>query len=263
MSDCLLIDITDGLATLTLNRPDRLNAFNGELLSDLLAAVRRLGDDPAVRAVMITGAGRGFCAGADLSDPSVLPQNGGMLDLGALLEDKYNAIFFALRRMPKPVICAVNGPAAGAGMSLALAGDIVIAAHSAYFMQAFARLGLVPDMGSTWLLPRLVGRARAMGMVMLADKVEAERAADWGLIWQAVPDEGLMETATALARQMAAGPTVGLGKIKQAMEAAETADLVRQMQLEADLQREAGRTKDFIEGVTAFQQKREPKFSGT
>lgn len=257
----ILFAVADGVATLTLNRPDRLNSFTTEMHREVRAALDAVQSDAAVRCLLITGAGRGFCAGQDLSDRAVAP--GEVLpDIGESLEKYYNPLVRTLRALPFPVLCAVNGVAAGAGANLALACDIVLAARSASFIQAFCKIGLLPDSGGTWTLPRLVGPARAMALALLGDTVRAEQAADWGMIWKVVDDAALMDEAQALARHFATAPTAGLAMIKQAINAAATNSLDQQLDLERDLQRQAGRTADYREGVAAFMAKRAPRFEG-
>jgi 2-(1,2-epoxy-1,2-dihydrophenyl)acetyl-CoA isomerase len=256
----VLVDRRDGYRVLTLNRPDRLNAFNEEMHAALQAALQEAASDPLCRALILTGAGRGFCAGQDLADRVFEPDR--TPDLSSTIERFYNPLVRKLRALPMPVVCAVNGVAAGAGANLAFACDIVIAARSAKFIQAFAKIGLVPDSGGTWFLPRLVGRARARALALLAEPVSAETAEAWGMIWKAVDDSALIDEAHRLASHFAVQPTVGLGLIKQALDASETNDLDRQLDLERDLQGEAGRTPDYREGVTAFFEKRQPKFRG-
>lgn len=258
----LRIETDQGVMRLTLNRPDKLNAFNAELGAALIAALDAAAEDDAVRAVLLTGAGRAFCAGQDLGDRDPRRMEGPP-DLGRTLESVYNPIVRRIRALEKPIVCAVNGVAAGAGANLAFACDLVLAARSAKFIQAFARIGLVPDSGGTWLLPRLVGEARAKALALTAEPIDAETAADWGLIWKAVDDDALMPEAEALAAKLAAGPTVGLGLTKRAIQAAAGQELDAQLDLERDLQREAGRTPDYAEGVTAFLEKRKPAFRGT
>lgn len=256
----VLCEIGDGVAVITLNRPDKLNAFNEEMHLALRAALERAEADESVRALLLTGAGRGFCTGQDLGDRNV--SGDAELDLGHTLETFYNPLIRKLRGLPLPVICAVNGVAAGAGANIALACDIVLAARSAKFVQAFCRLGLVPDSGGTYSLPRLVGEARAKGLALLGEALTAEQAEAWGLIWRAVDDDGLMEEARKLARHLATQPTKGLGFIKQAIQASPDNDLDAQLDLERDLQRQAGRSADYREGVAAFMAKRAPVFQG-
>jgi 2-(1,2-epoxy-1,2-dihydrophenyl)acetyl-CoA isomerase len=255
----ILFDISDRVATLTLNRPDKLNAFTAEMHAELKDALARVAaPDASARVLLITGAGRGFCAGQDLS------QRAGPAtpDLGETLETRFNPLIRTLRGLELPVIGAVNGVAAGAGASLALACDITLAARSASFLQAFAKIGLIPDSGSTFFLPRLIGEARARGLALLADKIGAEQAAAWGLIWKVVDDDRLMPEAAELARHLATQPTRGLALIKQALNRSAANDLDRQLDLERDLQRIAGRTEDYREGVAAFLAKRPPQFKG-
>lgn len=257
----LIVDKRDGIATITLNRPDRLNALNSELMTELGKALDEIDADTTMRCLLLTGAGRGFCSGADLASGD-LNNDGGMPDLGRALHDKYHPVIRRLAAYRMPVVCAVNGPAAGAGMSLALTGDIVIAAQSATFLQAFANIGLVPDAGSTYFLPRLAGTARALGLTMLGEKLPAETAAAWGLIWQCVPDEELMPAALKVAIKFANGPTVGLAQIRKLIRQSATNGLDAQLEAEREAQVVAGRTRDFIEGVSAFLQKRTARFSG-
>jgi 2-(1,2-epoxy-1,2-dihydrophenyl)acetyl-CoA isomerase len=256
----ILVDRRDGYRVVTLNRPQRLNAFTEAMHVALRAALEEAQADPGCGALLLTGAGRAFCAGQDLSDR--LPGSGPPRDLGASLDTFYNPLVRQLRALPFPVVAAVNGTAAGAGASIALHCDIVLAARSAKFVQAFAKLGVVPDAGGSWLLPRLVGAARARGLALLAEPLSAETAVDWGMIWKAIDDDRLMADAEALCAQLAKGPTVGLGLIKRALDAAEHNDLDRQLDLERDLQREAGFHPDYAEGVRAFLEKRAPNFSG-
>ncbi len=244
---------------LTLNRPDRLNALNTEMHGALMAALTEAEADPQCRAILVTGAGRGFCAGQDLGDVAV--KDDGPPDLKAVLE-RYNALVRKLRRMEMPVVCAVNGVAAGAGANLALACDIVLAAKSASFIQAFSRIGLIPDCGGTWFLPRLVGAARARALAILAEPLPAERAEQWGLIWKALDDEALMAEAHTLTARLAKQATIGIALTKRAFDDAETNTLDAQLDLERDLQDEAGHTPDYAEGVRAFIEKRAPNFTG-
>ena len=256
MDASVLIESDGAVLKLTLNRPDRLNAFAGTMHEHLLHALARAATDPAIRAVLLTGAGRGFCAGQDLADIGPEP------DLGATLERSFNPLVRAIRRLPKPIVCAVHGVAAGAGANIALACDIVIAAQSARFLQAFVRIGLLPDAGGTWLLPRLAGDARARGMAMLGEPLGAVQAEAWGLIWRTASDDELLPEATKVAHQLAALPTQAIRLMKQALAASPQNSLDQQLDLERDLQRQAGQTPDFNEGVAAFLEKRQPRFTG-
>jgi 2-(1,2-epoxy-1,2-dihydrophenyl)acetyl-CoA isomerase len=258
---CILFDLTDGIARLTLNRPDRLNSFNVEMHGEVRDALQRVRDDASCRVLVLTGAGRGFCAGQDLGDRAVSPA-GGATDLGESIELRYKPLVLALRSLPKPVIAAVNGVAAGAGANIALACDLVIAARSASFIQSFSKLGLVPDSGGTWSLPRLVGHARAIGLAFLGDKLSAEQAAQWGLIWRCVEDAELASVVDQLARQLATAPTRGLARTKEAIYSAGQRTLEQQLDVERDFQRELGFSTDYAEGVAAFIEKRAPKFTG-
>ena len=259
--NAILLDIAEGVATITLNRPDKLNSFTGEMHADLKQAMQIIQADRSVRVLMITGAGRGFCAGQDLSERG-MGDGAQTADVGSSLEKNYNPLLKQLRALPYPVICAVNGVAAGAGCNLVLACDIVIAARSASFIQAFSRIGLIPDAGGTFTLPRLVGTARAMGAAMLAEKIGAEQAAQWGMIWKCVEDDRLMQEATALARQLAGQATRALGLTKRAIYASADNSFDQQLDLERDLQREAAKSEDYREGVAAFKEKRPAKFTG-
>jgi 2-(1,2-epoxy-1,2-dihydrophenyl)acetyl-CoA isomerase len=256
----ILFDVTGGVARLTLNRPDRLNSFNTAMHGEVREALGSLKGSDA-RVLVLTGAGRGFCAGQDLGDRAVAP-GGGAVDLGESIEKNYKPLVMALRNLPMPVIAAVNGVAAGAGANIALACDMVIAAKSASFVQAFAKLGLVPDSGGTWFLPRLIGNARAMGLAFLGDKLPAEQAAQWGLIWRCVEDAELAPTVDALAKQLAAAPTRGLARTKQAIYESSGRTLEAQLDVERDYQRELGYSADYAEGVAAFTQKRPAQFTG-
>jgi 2-(1,2-epoxy-1,2-dihydrophenyl)acetyl-CoA isomerase len=262
MSDGTVLLERDGaVLRLSLNRPNKLNSFNEAMHGELRAAL----DGPAaaadVRAVLLTGAGRAFSAGQDLGD-RVMGEGEAPPDLGDTLERLYNPLIRRIRALPKPVVCAVNGVAAGAGANLALACDIVLAARSAGFLQAFCKIGLVPDSGGTWILPRLVGEARAKGLTLLGDRLPAEQAAAWGLIWAVVDDDRLMGEAAAMAHRLAAAPTLGLAAIKRAIHAAAGTTLDAQLELERDLQRELGRSHDYAEGVRAFMEKRPARFRG-
>ena len=257
----ILVSLQEGVLGITLNRPDKLNAFNPEMHGLLRKAMERALDEPAVRVVLITGAGRGFCAGQDLSERDV-SAGAPAIDLSVSLGSNYNPLVRRMRALPKPILCAVNGVAAGAGANLALACDVVLAARSASFVQSFSRLGLVPDCGGTYMLPRLVGMARAMGLALFAEKLSAEEAERMGLIWKAVDDEALMKEATEMAARLAAGPTKGYGLLKRALYASEGNSLDAQLDLERDLQRDAGFSEDYREGVAAFMQKRKPAFKG-
>ncbi len=259
MEPTILVDRRDGWSVLTLNRPDRLNSFNEEMHRTLAGALAEIEGDANCRAVLLTGAGRGFCAGQDLNDRV---DTGQAPDLGATVEAFYNPLIRRLRALPKPVVCAVNGVAAGAGANIALACDIVLAARSAKFIQSFAKLGLVPDSGGTYALPRLVGAARARGLALLAEPLPAETAEEWGLIWKAVDDAALRPEAEALTAHLATQPTQGLALIKQALDASAGNSLDAQLDLERDLQRRAGRMPDYAEGVRAFIEKRPAKFTG-
>jgi 2-(1,2-epoxy-1,2-dihydrophenyl)acetyl-CoA isomerase len=256
----VLVEKREGYRVLTLNRPDRLNSFNEATHERLMAALVEAEADETCRALLLTGAGRGFCAGQDLSnrvfEPGVVP------DLTRTIERWYNPLVRKLRALPMPIVCAVNGVAAGAGANIALSCDIVLAARSAKFIQAFAKIGLLPDSGGTWFLPRLVGAARARGLALLADPLPADKAEEWGLIWKAVDDESLIIEAVKLVEHLATQPTIGLALTKRALDAASTNTLDQQLDLERDLQSEAGRTPDYAEGVTAFFAKRAPAFTG-
>lgn len=244
------------VATLTLSRPQSLNALNGAMVDELREAVESLSGSGA-RALLITGEGRGFSSGADLASGGGLPE-----DVGASLEQHFNPLVEALFACPMPVVAAVNGPCAGAGCSLALAADIVLAGRSAYFLQAFINIGLIPDAGATWLLPRLAGRARAMEMMLLGERVSAEQAEDWGLISRMVEDDALLDEARTLATKLAAGPTRSYGLLRRLARDAEQSSLTEALAAERIAQRDAGRTKDFQRGVMAFLAKQAPRFEG-
>jgi 2-(1,2-epoxy-1,2-dihydrophenyl)acetyl-CoA isomerase len=257
----ILCEVSDGIARLTLNRPDRLNSFNVEMHGEVRDALSKLSQERAARVLVLTGAGRGFCAGQDLGDRAVAPGGQGV-DLGESIDKYYKPLVLALRNLPMPVIAAVNGVAAGAGANIALSCDLVIATRSASFIQSFSKLGLVPDSGGTWLLPRLIGNARAMGLALLADKLSAEQAAQWGLIWRCVEDNEFKQTVDTLAQQLAAAPTRGLARTKQAIYESWGRSFEQALDTERDFQRELGRSQDYAEGVAAFSEKRNPKFTG-
>lgn len=262
--ETIRFDIAEGVATLTLNRPDRLNSFNDRMHDEVRTALeqvrtgRRAG---SVRVLVLTGAGRGFCAGQDLSDRSVAPGDA-PLDLGASVEKNYKPLVLALRALDLPVIAAVNGVAAGAGANIALACDMVFAARSASFIQSFSKLGLIPDTGGTWILPRLLGPARAMGLALLGDKLSAEQAEQWGLIWKCTDDDALMAVVSQVAEQLARGPTFGYAQTKKAIWASSTNDFEDQLDLERNMMTVCGRSYDYREGVAAFMEKRAPQFKG-
>ena len=259
-STTIAVEDSAGVCTITLNRPDKLNSFNEEMHGALREALTSAGKD-GVRAVLLTGAGKGFCAGQDLSD-RVQGEGGQAPDLGRTVDTLWNPLVRAIRGLAKPVICAVNGVAAGAGANVALSCDIVLAARTARFIQPFCRLGLVPDSGGTYHLPRLLGEARAKGLALLGDTLSAEQAEAWGLIWKVIDDDKLMTEARGLATHLATQPTYGLGLTKRALHAGAANPFDVQLDLERDLMREAGRTPDYAEGVRAFFEKRTPQFTG-
>ena len=257
----ILHEIDRGVMRITLNRPEVLNAFNMEMGRQLQSALGDADSNDAVRAVVLTGAGRAFCAGQDLAsvtldDPNNLP------DLGNVVREQWNPIIRRIRAMGKPVVAAVNGVAAGAGANLALSCDIVLASSSAAFIQSFVKIGIIPDSGGTFFLPRLVGTARATALMLLGEKVPATTAQEWGMIWQVCEPAALMETSAALAQHLALQPTRGIALTKRAMNASMTNDIVAQLDVEEILQREAGKTRDFVEGVQSFLEKRAPVFTG-
>ena len=251
----------DGVARITLNRPDRLNSFTRQMHAEVREALAAIAADTTARVLVLTGAGRGFCAGQDLSDRAVSPGDA-PVDLGESIERDYLPLVQGLRALPMPVVCAVNGVAAGAGANLALACDIVLAARSASFVEVFCKLGLIPDTGGTWHLTRLVGHARAMGMALLGDKIDATSAEQWGLIWKCLPDAGLMDAANSMAEHLALAPTKGLAFTKRAIQASYANTLEQQLALEAGMMRELGASEDYREGVAAFMEKRCPHFKG-
>ncbi len=257
----ILVDIESGVMRITLNRPDVLNSFNAAMARELRTALDDARADKSVRAVLLTGAGRAFSAGQDLSEVPASTA-GGALDLGTTVRGTYNPVIRTIRKLELPVVCAVNGVAAGAGANLAIACDIVLASENASFIQSFAKVGLVPDSGGTFLLPRLVGLARATALMMTGEKITAQRAWEIGMVYRVCPPDTLQQEAMALATELAAMPTRGLGLTKRGLNASLTNDLDAQLDLEADLQREAGRTHDFVEGVNAFLEKRKPSFTG-
>ena len=257
----ILVSQDGGVLSITLNRPEKLNAFNPEMHRLLSEALARATDETSVRAVLLTGAGRGFCAGQDLSEREVAP-GAAPIDLSVSIGSYYNPLVRRLREMPKPVVCAVNGVAAGAGANIALACDLVLAARSASFVQAFLKIGLIPDSGGTWFLPRLVGSARATGLALLGDKLSAEDAEKWGMIWKVFEEKDLLPEALKIAQRLASGPTKVYALLKRAMYASPANTLDAQLDLERDLQREAGNSEDYREGVAAFKAKRKPEFMG-
>lgn len=263
MSDTTLItEVQNGVLVLTLNRPDVLNSFNREMALAMQAGLKRAAVDESIRAVLITGNGRGFCAGQDLAE--ALPKGEGpMPDIGEIVESCFNPIIRGIRHLEKPVICAVNGIAAGAGANLAFACDITIAAEEASFVESFAKLGLIPDTGGTFFVPRLVGVQRATGMFFLADKIPAARAKEWGLIWDVIPHAQLQEVALTMATHLASQATRGFGLTKRALNASLGNGLDAQLDIEAAAMREAGQTADYAEGVRAFMEKRKPEYRGT
>lgn len=256
----ILFDVGQGVATVTLNRPDVLNSFRRSMAAALIGALERVRDDDSLRAMVLTGAGRGFCAGQDLAE--AMPKEGQMPDLGDIVRDSYNPVIKSIRSLEKPVICAVNGVAAGAGANLAFACDIVFASSSATFIQSFSRIGVIPDSGGTFILPRIVGLHRATVMTMLGEKVSAEQAREWGLVYMVTEPDSLMETAVGTARHLATQPTRALGLTKRGFNRSLGIDIGEQLDYEEKLQREAGLTTDYAEGVRAFLEKRAPVFTG-
>jgi 2-(1,2-epoxy-1,2-dihydrophenyl)acetyl-CoA isomerase len=257
----ILFAAAQGVARLTLNRPDKLNSFTGAMHGEVADALAKVQSDKSIRVLVINGAGRGFCAGQDLADPEMVMGDTAP-DIGDVVEKYYKPLVLRLQNLRVPTVAMVNGVAAGAGASLALACDLVIAGKSASFLQAFSKIGLSPDTGATWFLPQRVGMARALGLAMLADKLPAEKAAEWGLIWQVVDDDALAATVDALAKQLAGMPTKALVRTRQAMHAAPNHTLEQQLSMEAGFMRELGWSHDYAEGVAAFMEKRPPHFTG-
>ena len=257
----ILFEVDGGIARLTLHRPDKLNSFTGAMHGEVRSAIDTVQSDHRIRVLVLTGSGRAFCAGQDLGDPE-MAMTPNAPDIGNVVEKYYKPLILSLQNLRVPTIAAVNGIAAGAGASVALACDLVIAAKSASFLQAFSKIGLVPDTGGTWFLPQRVGMARAMGLAMLAEKLPAEKAEQWGLIWQAVEDAELSPTVQKLATQLASMPTKALVRTRQAMHAAPTHTLEQQLSMEGGFMRELGWSPDYAEGVAAFMEKRAPKFTG-
>ncbi len=259
-TDSILTSTADGVATITLNRPDVLNSFNSEMASALQAALTGVAGDDSVRAVLLTGAGRAFCAGQDLAE--AMPKEGVLPDLGDFVRTTWNPIVLAIRTLEKPVVCAVNGTAAGAGANLAFACDIIFASNAASFIQSFAKIGVIPDSGGTFILPRLVGLQRATALTMLCEKVSAEQAHEWGLVYKVCDPLELMLAARTTALHLATQPTRALGLIKRGFNRSLGVDLAAQLEYEEELQREAGKSADYAEGVKAFLEKRKPTFTG-
>jgi 2-(1,2-epoxy-1,2-dihydrophenyl)acetyl-CoA isomerase len=255
-------EVEAGIARLTLNRPDKLNSFTGEMHAELRTALDSIQNDKSVRVLVLTGAGRAFCAGQDLADSDMQMIDGKMPDIGNVVEKNYKQLVLRLQNLRVPTVAAVNGIAAGAGASVALACDLVIATKSASFLQAFSKIGLIPDTGGTWFLPQRVGMARAMGLALLADKLPAEKAAAWGLIWECTEDADFAARIDALAKQLSTAPTKALVRTRQAMHAAPGHTLEQQLSFEGSFMRELGWSPDYAEGVAAFMEKRAPKFTG-
>ena len=259
--ETILLDVDAGIARLTLNRPERLNSFTVQMHEEVAQALERVAQDESARVLVVTGAGRGFCAGQDLADRAVAP-GGDAVDLGESVERYYAPLIRRITSLPKPVIGAVNGVAAGAGANIALACDIVIAARQAKFIQSFANIGLIPDSGGTWVLPRLVGQARALGLALTGEPLSAEKAESWGLIWKCVDDDAFASDVDVLAKRFASGPTRGLAATKALIRQSSLQPLERELELERDAMRELGFSHDYQEGVAAFMAKRAPAFTG-
>ncbi len=265
--DTLQFAQTEGVATICLNRPEVMNSLNVQIMSELLRALDYCTSVDSVRAVILTGTGKAFCAGADLGQfvPGTTPASRAACGewVKEQMDAQFNRVIRQLVELPKPVICAVNGIAAGGGVGLALSGDITLAAESASFMQVFIpQLGIIPDMGCSWFLPRRLGNARAMGLMLTGEKLPAQQAEAWGLIWKALPDDELPAAAEQLAGELARGPALGIAQLKRALAAAQTNSLTEQLELEAEIQRVCCASEDFVEGVTAFREKRKPGFIG-
>lgn len=258
MSLTVLTNRIDGVAILSLNRPEKYNSFNREMALALQAALDACAADETVRCIVLTGAGKGFCAGQDLAEASDVAT----LDFHKIVDEHYNALILRMRRIEKPIIAAVNGVAAGAGANIALAADIVLAARSASFIQAFSKISLIPDSGGTFILPRLVGMQRALALTMLGDKITADEAAEMGMVYRVYDDETFASAWQSIATNLAAGPTKAYGLTKRLLNASFSNSLEDQLTMERDLQVEAGKTKDFVEGVNAFLQKRKPEYVG-
>ncbi|PKO86197.1 MAG: 2-(1,2-epoxy-1,2-dihydrophenyl)acetyl-CoA isomerase [Betaproteobacteria bacterium HGW-Betaproteobacteria-12] len=254
--------VDTGIARLTLNRPDKLNSFTGQMHAELRTALDRVQSDHTIRVLVLTGAGRAFSAGQDLADPDMAQIDGRMPDIGNVVERNYKPLVMRLQNLRVPTIAAVNGIAAGAGASVALACDLVVAAKSASFLQAFSKIGLIPDTGGTWFLPQRVGMARAMGLALLAEKLPAAKAAEWGLIWECVEDDAFPARIEALAKQLSTAPTKALVRTRQALHAAPGHTLEQQLSFEGGMMRELGWSPDYAEGVKAFMEKRAPNFTG-
>lgn len=259
--ETILTEIKDGVFTIILNRPDKLNSFNDKMFIELTDAVKQVERDMSARCVVVTGAGKGFCAGQDLSSAKEAMTSGSM-SYGHHLRQTYNPLIIRLMNLPKPIIAAINGAAAGAGMSLAMACDLRLAAESASFLQAFVKIGLVPDAGSSWLLQRLVGKTRAMDMMLTGKKIGAKEALEWGLVNQVLPNDDLMKVTNELAHSLATMPTKAIGLIKRMTDYSATHTLAESLDNEADMQELAGRTADHREGLMAFLEKRGANFKG-